>query len=52
MGEPMNCLVNEEGLKEPFWPVNEPEPMGKSWDSAALNEMGRAVAITKEREGG
>ena len=45
MGEPMRCLVRDEALNEPGCPVKEPEPMGKSRDSAALKEMGWAVAM-------
>lgn len=43
----MRCLVYEEGLKDPFVPVNEPEPMLKSCCSADWNEIGCAVAIAK-----
>ena len=47
----MKCRVYEEGLKEPFWPVKEPEPMEKSWESEAGKEMGWAVAIAEGGRG-
>ncbi len=43
----MRCLVYEEGLKDPFVPVNEPEPMLKSCCSADWKEIGCAVAIAE-----
>ena len=35
----------DEGLKDPFVPVNEAEPMVKSWGSADENDIGWAVAM-------